>query len=50
MFKKIDEIWYDPFKEVEEIPEIVEMVRKAVFAFSAIFQTNREITEEELYR
>ena len=27
MFKKIDEIWYDPFKETEEIPELVKMVR-----------------------
>ena len=46
MFTKIDEIWYHPFKDVEEVPEMVEMVRKAVFEFSALFQN--EITEEEL--
>ena len=48
MFKKIDEIWYDPFKDAEEIPETVKIVREAVFNFTAIFQTNKDITDEEL--
>ena len=46
MLTKIDEIWYYPFKDAEDVPEMVVRVLKAVRDITALYNT--DITDVEL--
>ncbi len=46
MFTKVDEIWYYPFKDADEIPEMVKRVCSALLEISKMYQS--DLTDGEL--